>query len=283
MMSQQLLTLRETLDKYDLHPKKKLGQHFLLDQNLTDKIARKAGNLSKGTVIEIGPGPGGLTRSLLNAGALAVIAIEYDSKCCTALEELVAFYQPRLKIIEGDALEIDIAELGTPPRKVVANLPYNIATELLFRLLPKILSFDSLTLMFQKEVAERLLAKPRTHAYGRVSIMIQWLTEVQNCFDIPAQAFFPPPKVVSTLVQIIPREKPLAPANWQALSAVTKAAFSQRRKMLRSSLKSLFKDKTESILQSIGINPTARAEELSVEEFCRIANLRPFQKDNWQY
>lgn len=265
------MPLRQLLDKYDLRPQKSLGQNFLLDPNLTDKIARSAGPLQGRTIIEIGPGPGGLTRSLFRSGAEKIIAIEYDPRCREALEELCTAFSPRLEILAGDALKVDLSTLGTPPRKIVANLPYNIATVLLFRWLEKIESFESLTLMFQKEVAERLLAKPRTSAYGRVSVMTQWVCKVERVFDISPQAFTPPPKVMSTVVNLTPHPQPLAPADPKILSCVVKAAFGQRRKMLRSSLRSIGHEKTEDILNQAGIDPTRRAEELSVTEFCHLA------------
>ncbi len=270
-MSPFELSTKAAIAKYGLHPQKKLGQNFLLDQNITDKIARTAGDLREATVIEIGPGPGGLTRSLLEAGAKEVFALEYDAKCCQALEELAEFYQPRLHVIHADALASDVSQLGTAPRQIVANLPYNISTELLFKWLAQIQSFTSLTLMFQREVAQRLTAQPKTSAYGRISVMTQWLTTVRHCFDLPPQAFFPPPKVTSSVVHITPRPAPLAPATWESLAAVTMAGFGQRRKMLRSSLKSLFGDQTEAILRNAAIESSKRAEELSVEDFCKLA------------
>jgi 16S rRNA (adenine1518-N6/adenine1519-N6)-dimethyltransferase len=249
---------------------KGLGQNFILDLNLTRRIARAAGRLDHATVVEIGPGPGGLTRALLETGARRVVAIERDRRCIAALGELAAAYPNRLELISGDALIIDPVEMSAPPRKIVANLPYNIATALLLSWLPRIGAYDSLTLMFQREVAERLVAVPRSKAYGRLSVLVQWLAEPQIIFDIPARAFYPPPKVTSSVVHILPRSAPLGPATWSALERVTAAAFGQRRKMLRSSLRPLGVP-VERLLDRVGVAPTARAEELSVAEFCKLA------------
>ena len=246
--------------------KRSLGQHFLLDGNLCDRIARLAGDITRTSVIEIGPGPGGLTRALLGRGAARVIAIEKDIRCIAALGELAAGYPGRLEIAEADALKVDPAQLGTRPRRMVANLPYNIATALLIRWLPGIADFEGLHLMFQKEVAGRLTAGPGTKAYGRLSIITQWLAEVRFEFNISNEAFTPPPKVASSVVSLTPRPVPLAPAEWESLEKVTAKAFGQRRKMLRSSLKPLNLD-----FAALGVAPTARAEELSVEQFCAIA------------
>ena len=247
-----------------------MGQHFLLDLNLCRRIARAAGGWAGDwgdvTVIEIGPGPGGLTRALLESGARKVLAVEKDSRCVAALRELSAAYPGRLEVIEADALGTDVQALTSPPRRVVANLPYNIATPLLLGWLRRITDFDGLTLMFQKEVAGRLVAQPGGKAYGRLSVITQWLAEVRHEFNVSKQAFTPRPKVASSVVSVIPRPAPLAPADWQALETVTAAAFGQRRKMLRSSLKPLGLG-----LGALGIEPTVRAEDLSVEEFCAIA------------
>jgi 16S rRNA (adenine1518-N6/adenine1519-N6)-dimethyltransferase len=243
-----------------------LGQHFLLDLNLCRRIVRAAGDLSGVSVIEIGPGPGGLTRALLESAAKKVVAVEKDSRCVEALGELRAAYPDRLEIIEADALETDLRVLTAPPRRIVANLPYNIATPLLLGWLGRITDFDGLTLMFQKEVAGRLAARPGAKEYGRLSVITQWLADVRHEFNVSKQAFTPPPKVASSVVSVTPRPAPLAQAEWRVLEKVTAAAFGQRRKMLRSSLKALGVD-----LEALGIEPTARAEELSVEEFCAIA------------
>ena len=259
--------LRDVIKRYGLGARKSLGQHFLLDLNLCARIARTAGNLDGVNVIEIGPGPGGLTRALLDTGARKVVAVERDHRCVEALSELGAAHPGRLEIIEADALETDIVALTPAPRRIVANLPYNVSTPLLLGWLRRITEFDGLTLMFQKEVAERLAAGPGVKNYGRLSIITQWLCDVRHEFNVSKQAFTPPPKVASSVVTLTPRAQPLAPADWNSLEAVTALAFGQRRKMLRSSLKSLNLD-----FAALGIAPTARAEELSVEQFCAIAN-----------
>ncbi|MBR9973279.1 16S rRNA (adenine(1518)-N(6)/adenine(1519)-N(6))-dimethyltransferase RsmA [Magnetospirillum sulfuroxidans] len=266
----ELPPLRDVLAAHGLTARKSLGQHFLLDLNLTGRIARAAGNLSLGTTIEIGPGPGGLTRALLEAGA-QLIAIERDDRAIAIQGEIAAAYPGRLEIIAGDALQVDAASLGEAPRRIVANLPYNISTVLLLAWLRRIQAFESLTLMFQKEVVDRLAAAPRSPDYGRLSVITQWLCHVQPLFNVDKRAFTPPPNVMSTVVQLVPRAQPLAPARMETLERVTAAAFGQRRKMLRSSLKSL--GPAEEILAASGIAPTARAEELSVAEFCALAEL----------
>jgi 16S rRNA (adenine1518-N6/adenine1519-N6)-dimethyltransferase len=265
----RLPPLREVIAAHGLSARKSLGQHFLLDLNLTGRIARAAGDLSLGTTIEIGPGPGGLTRALLQAGAGTVVAIERDARAVAVLADIAAAYPGRLAVIEGDALSVDAAALGAPPRRVVANLPYNISTALLLVWLRQANAFDSLTLMFQKEVVDRLAAPPGAADYGRLSVITQWLCEVRPLFNIPRTAFTPPPKVVSTLVRLTPRPAPLAPARRETLERVTQAAFGQRRKMLRSSLKSL--GDAEALLNVAGIEPTLRAEQVSVEGFCALA------------
>jgi len=256
--------------RHGIAARKSLGQNFILDLNLTRRIARAAGPLDHGTTIEVGAGPGGLTRALLAEGASRVVAIERDPRCLAALAELLALYPGRLKIIEGDALALDPVTLTEAPRRIVANLPYNIATALLLKWLDRIADYESLTLMFQREVAERLVAAPRSPAYGRLSVLVQWLCEAKILFDIPARAFTPPPKITSSVVRLVPRAAPLAPADKAMLERVTAAAFGQRRKMLRSSLKSLDVP-VEPLLAAIEIRPTARAEELSVTEFCALA------------
>ena len=265
--------LREVIARHRLSARRGLGQNFLLDLNLTRRIARAAGDLSAATVIEVGPGPGGLTRALLVEGAGRVIAIERDARCVAALAELADAFPGRLEIIEGDALKIDPAGLvadAPRPVRVVANLPYNIATALLINWLGRIDVFDNLTLMFQKEVADRLAAQPRSGAYGRLSIIIQWQCEVRRLFDVAPAAFVPPPKVTSAVVQLTPRPAPLAEARRDALERVTKAAFGQRRKMLRASLKSLVADPLK-LLDAADVPPTARAEELDIAQFCALA------------
>jgi 16S rRNA (adenine1518-N6/adenine1519-N6)-dimethyltransferase len=262
--------LREVIAAHGIAARKSLGQNFLLDLNLTRRIARAAGLLDNTTVIEIGPGPGGLTRALLAESAHRVIAIERDPRCLAALATLADAYPNRLELIEADALTLDPATLCDLPRKIVANLPYNIATALLLRWLNNIRAYETLTLMFQREVAERLSAAPRSSAYGRLSVITQWLCDPKILFDIPGRAFTPPPKVTSTVVQLTPRAAPLAEADKATLERVTAAAFGQRRKMLRASLRTLGVP-SEDLLAAAGITPTARAEELSVEQFCAIA------------
>ncbi len=264
--------LKDVIRRFGLGAKKSLGQHFLLDLNLCARIAGAAGNVSQCTVIEIGPGPGGLTRALLDAGAGRVVAVERDQRCVEALGELARAYPGRLEIIEGDALEVDCAALGPAPRKVVANLPYNIATPLLIGWLKQAQKFESLTLMFQKEVADRLTAEPGSKAYGRLSVISRWLCEVGMNFNIDRRAFIPPPKVSSSVVTLVPRPRPLAEAEWDDLESVTAAAFGQRRKMLRGSLKALNGD-GEKLCRDAGIDPTLRAENLSVEQFCALAHI----------
>ncbi|HYM29839.1 MAG TPA: 16S rRNA (adenine(1518)-N(6)/adenine(1519)-N(6))-dimethyltransferase RsmA [Candidatus Cybelea sp.] len=263
--------LRDVIARFGLRADKRLGQNFLLDLNLTARIARAAGPLAGHVVLEIGPGPGGLTRALLDAGAERVIAVERDARCVVALGELANAYSGRLRVVEGDALQIDEAELvGREPARIVANLPYNIATVLLLKWLGDVRRFRSYTLMFQKEVAERLVAAPGTKAYGRLSVMTQWRCEARRLFDVPARAFTPSPKVTSSVVGLIPRETPLAPADAGTLERVVAAAFGQRRKMLRSALRTLGDD-AEARLFAAGIAPTSRAEELDVAAFCALA------------
>jgi len=266
--------LKDVVDRFELRAKKNLGQNFLFDLNITNKIARSAGDLTKSTVIEVGPGPGGLTRALLANGAQRVVAVERDERCLPALEEISAHYPGRLEVIAGDAMETDFAALasGAENVRIVANLPYNIGTELLIRWLtgPQWPPFwTSMTLMFQKEVAQRIVAKPGDNAYGRLGVLAGWRTRANIVFDLPPQAFSPPPKVNSAVVHLEPREKPLE-ANERTLAKVTEAAFGQRRKMLRQSLKSLG---GEALLQQADIEPTRRAETLSVEEFVALSRL----------
>lgn len=265
--------LSDVIDRFGLRAKKELGQNFLLDLNLTGKIARTAGDLTKSTVIEVGPGPGGLTRALLFHGAAHVIAIERDPRCLGALEEISARWPGRLTVIEGDALKVDFATLAPDADdiRVVANLPYNIGTQLLINWLatPAWPPFwRSLTLMFQKEVAERIVAQAGDDAYGRLGVLAGWRTQAEIAFDVPRQAFVPPPNVTSAIVHLTPRAAPL-PGRLATLERVTEAAFGQRRKMLRQSVKSLG---GEALLASADIDPTRRAETLSVEEFLRLAN-----------
>jgi 16S rRNA (adenine1518-N6/adenine1519-N6)-dimethyltransferase len=262
--------LREVIARHGIAARRRLGQNFLLDLNLTGRIARAAGPLDAGTIVEIGAGPGGLTRALLAEGARHVVAIERDPRCLAALAELAVAYPGRLDLVAGDALALDPVALAPPPRKIVANLPYNIATALLLAWLDRISEFASLTLMFQREVALRLTAEPRTKSYGRISVMTQWLTEPRILFDVPARAFTPPPKVISSVVAILPRAAPLAPAAKAMLERVTAAAFGQRRKMLRSSLEAL-EVPVARLLEGAGVLSTTRAEELTVAQFCALA------------
>jgi len=262
--------LREFIARHGIAAKRTLGQNFILDLNLTRRIARAAGPFDAGSVIEVGAGPGGLTRALLEEGAAHVVAIERDRRCLAALGELAAAYPGRLELVEGDALKLDPAALTPGPRRIVANLPYNIATALLLRWLDRIGEYQSLTLMFQREVAERLVATARSPAYGRLSVIVQWLTLPKILFDLPPRAFVPSPKVTSSVVSLKPRAMPLARAEKAALERITAAAFGQRRKMLRSSLRTLGVP-VEPLLATTGIAPTARAEELSVADFCALA------------
>jgi 16S rRNA (adenine1518-N6/adenine1519-N6)-dimethyltransferase len=266
----ELPPLREVIRRFELGARRSLGQNFLLDLNLARRIARAGAPLDAASVIEIGPGPGGLTRGLLLEGARHVTAIERDHRCIAALGEVATAFPDRLRVIEADALETDLASLVPAPRKIVANLPYNIATPLLIRWLDNIGAYQSLTLMFQKEVAQRLAAVPRTKAYGRLSVLTQWLCDVELVFDVSPQAFVPAPKVTSTVVRLVPRPRPLAACRQEDLERVTAAAFGQRRKMLRQSLKSLG-DNVSEMLAAAGVAPTVRAEELSVEQFCALA------------
>jgi 16S rRNA (adenine1518-N6/adenine1519-N6)-dimethyltransferase len=262
--------LREVIREHRLSADKRFGQHFLLDLNLTGRIARAAGDLRDGTTIEIGPGPGGLTRALLAAGAARVIAIEADRRCADALADLVAAAHGRLALVVGDATAIDASTLGAPPRRIVANLPYNVGTHLLVGWLKRLDAFESLTLMFQKEVADRLAAPPGGRAYGRLSVLAQYQAEVGTLFGIPARAFTPPPKVASAVVRLTPRRQREAIPGLEALEAVTAAAFGQRRKMLRAALKTLGVA-PEALLATAGIAATARAETVDVAGFAALA------------
>ncbi|BCH60097.1 16S rRNA (adenine(1518)-N(6)/adenine(1519)-N(6))-dimethyltransferase RsmA [Agrobacterium vitis] len=265
--------LRDVIQRHGLDAKKALGQNFLLDLNITQKVARTAGDLTNATVFEVGPGPGGLTRALLALGAKKVIAIERDSRCLPALSEISDHYPGRLEVIEGDALKTDFEAMAPDgPVKIVANLPYNVGTQLLINwLMPRQWPpfWDSLTLMFQKEVGQRIVAQADDDHYGRLGVLCGWRTEAHMAFDLSPQAFTPPPKVTSTVVHLTPRPAPIA-CEIAKLEKLTQAAFGQRRKMLRASLKPLG---GEALLNRAEIDPSRRAETLSVEEFCRIANL----------
>jgi 16S rRNA (adenine1518-N6/adenine1519-N6)-dimethyltransferase len=267
--------LREVIRRHGLSAKKSLGQNFLLDLNLTARIARAGGALAGATVVEVGPGPGGLTRALLAEGARRVIAIERDARAIAALGEIAARYPGQLQIVPGDALEFDArAHLAGERARVIANLPYNIATALLIGWLtaePWPPWYDALVLMFQREVAMRIVATPGSKTYGRLSVLANWRCESKILFDVAPSAFVPQPKVTSSVVRLIPRSDPLA-CDAGALQKVTEAAFGQRRKMLRQSLKSLGVD-TGTLLAQAGIEPTARAEEIPVEGFVALANI----------
>ncbi|WP_165220702.1 16S rRNA (adenine(1518)-N(6)/adenine(1519)-N(6))-dimethyltransferase RsmA [Affinirhizobium pseudoryzae] len=264
--------LREVIAEHGLDARKALGQNFLFDLNLTQKIARTAGPLEDVTVFEVGPGPGGLTRAILSLGAKKVIAVERDSRCLPVLADIERHYPGRLEVIEGDALKTDFEALAPAgPVKIIANLPYNVGTQLLINwLLPKQWPpfWQSMILMFQKEVGQRIVADQDDDHYGRLGVLCGWRTEARMAFDVPPQAFSPPPKVTSTVVHLTPRDTPL-PCDVGKLERVTQAAFGQRRKMLRQSLKSVG---GEALLVRAGIDPSRRAETLSVEEFVALAN-----------
>jgi 16S rRNA (adenine1518-N6/adenine1519-N6)-dimethyltransferase len=262
--------LREVIKAWRLDADKRLGQHFLLDLNLTAKIARAAGDLIGVSVIEIGPGPGGLTRALLAGDAQQVIAIERDPRCVAALGQLVDAAAGRLTLIHADAMEIDPAALAPAPRAIVANLPYNVATPLLIGWLKQAAAFTGMTLMFQREVALRLAATPRSKEYGRLSVMTQWLTDIDLVFDLPPAAFTPPPNVVSSIVRLTPRVMGPGEPGFAAMERVVAAAFAQRRKMLRAGLRAFTPDPA-ALLDAAAIDPTARAEELDVTAFRRLA------------
>lgn len=274
--------LREVIRTHGLSAKKAFGQNFLLDLNLTAKIARQAGDLTACDVLEVGPGPGGLTRALLAEGARKLVAIERDPRCLPALEEIAQAYPGRLEIVLGDALENDPLAKLSQPRCIVANLPYNVGTELLVRWLTPPMwppLWQSLTLMFQREVAERIVAKPGGKAYGRLAILAQWRSQAQIVMDLPPQAFTPPPKVSSSVVHITALPEPRFPADAAILSRVVASAFGQRRKMMRASLKSLSRD-IEDHLINAGIKPTDRAENVDIEAFCALArSLAPVLQD----
>lgn len=271
----RLPSLRDVIAAHALGAKKSLGQHFLLDSNLTARIARAAGDLALGTTIEIGPGPGGLTRALLAARATRLLAIETDRRCIQALGDLVAAFPDRLALVEADALRVDPCALARerdwpPPYQIVANLPYNVGTALLLGWLKHATAYQSMTLMFQREVADRLTAAPGGKDYGRLSIHVQWLCATRRLFDVSPKAFVPPPSVWSAVVRIEPRPVPLAPARDASLERVLAAAFNQRRKMLRGSLKALG-IAPEPLLAAAGIEPTRRAEEIDIAGFCALA------------
>jgi len=258
--------LREIIAAHGLAAQKRLGQHFLLDSNLTDRIARSAGGLAGKIVLEVGPGPGGLTRSLLRCGAERVVAVEKDGRCIEALQSLVQAASGRLTLIEEDALAFEPSDLGSGPYAVVSNLPYNISSPLLIKWLQHSDLIDSMTLMFQKEVADRLSAKPSTKAYGRLSVMTQWLCDTTHLFNVDKRAFTPPPKVMSSVVSLRPKQASRPVPSWASMEKLVAAAFNQRRKMLRTSLSGLSLD-----FDRVGIDPSHRAENLSVAEYEALA------------
>ena len=264
--------LREVISKHNLRAEKALGQNFLLDQNITDKIVRQARDLRGKTVIEIGPGPGGLTRSLLRSDAARVIAVEFDPRAVAALQDLKVAAGGRLEIVQADALETDLKNLCEGPRVIAANLPYNIATPLLTGWLSQIYadpsSYDEMILMFQKEVAMRICADVNTKAYGRLSVISQWICNVRRAFDLPASAFIPPPKVKSRIVHFVPKVLDKDAPSFENVETVTAAAFGQRRKMIRSSLSDYAQ-----YFEELGLDPTKRAETLTVSDFINLAKM----------
>ncbi|WP_412506388.1 16S rRNA (adenine(1518)-N(6)/adenine(1519)-N(6))-dimethyltransferase RsmA [Roseovarius sp. SYSU LYC5161] len=267
--------LREVIAAHGLSARKSLGQNFLLDLNLTAKIARSAGDIRGADVLEIGPGPGGLTRGLLAEGARKVLVVEKDTRCLPALAEIAAAHPGRLEVINADALQVDPLAHLSPPVKVVANLPYNVGTELLVRWLtpadwPPF--WESLTLMFQKEVAERIVARPGGKSYGRLALLAQWRAEARIVMHLPPSAFTPPPKVSSAVVHLTALPEPRFPADPKVLERVVATAFNQRRKMLRTALKGLAPD-IEALLTDAGIAPTDRAETVDLERYCALARL----------
>ena len=273
-MTTALPALKEVIARYGLSAKKALGQNFILDTNLLDKIVRNAKRrdpapFETGSIIEVGPGPGGVTRAILDNGAKRLTVIEKDERCLGALSDIQTLYPDRLTVLNVDALTVPAETLGPAPRAVIANLPYNVGTLLLTGWLKKAREFSSFTLMFQKEVAERLTAAPKTPAYGRLSILTQWLCETEILFNVPPSCFVPPPKVTSAVVFLNPRPHPLAEARMDLLEKVTAAAFNQRRKMLRSSLKPV--GNPEKLCAAADVDPAARAEEIGIEAFCAMA------------
>jgi 16S rRNA (adenine1518-N6/adenine1519-N6)-dimethyltransferase len=276
LASDGLPPLREMIARHGLSARKSLGQNFLMDLNLTARIARVSGSLAGATVVEVGPGPGGLTRALLAEGAERVIAIERDERCLAALAEISVHYPGRLTVIAGDALAVDVAPWLDGPARIVANLPYNVGTELFVRWMTPETNhgrwppwWESLTLMFQREVAERIVARPGSGAYGRLSVLAQWRARARIAFEVDPAAFTPPPKVTSAVVHVVPAE-PMAEVSPRLLETVVAAAFAQRRKMLRQSLKTRFAEPL-ALLDAAGIDPTRRAETLSIAEFLALA------------
>ena len=262
-----LPTIKEILQKNNIKIHKSLGQNFIFDINLTDKIVRKSEPISS-TIIEIGPGPGGLTRSILKKNPNILFAIDKDTQSELMLKELKEIYGDKLQVIIADAINYPIWNLGNEPRQVIANLPYNVGTKMLISWLKYISKFEKLTLMFQKEVADRITAQVGSSHYGRLSILTNWLTKSKKLFDIPGSAFIPPPRVISTVVELIPMQNPVFDVAFNSLEQITQMAFSQRRKMLKSSLKKI---NGEAILEDLNISSSLRPEELSIIDFCRIA------------
>ena len=262
-----LLSIQETLKKNNIKIHKRLGQNFLFDINLTDKIVMKSEPLFS-TIIEIGPGPGGLTRSILKKNPCKLFAVDKDHQSQLMLKELKEIYRDKLQIIIADAIDYPIWELGDSPRQIIANLPYNVGTKMLINWLKHVRHFEKFTLMFQKEVAERIIANVGSPNYGRLSILTNWLTKTRKLFDIPATAFIPAPKVTSSVIELIPRSKPIFDISFSSLEKITFLAFSQRRKMLKSSLRSV---NGEVILEDLQISSKLRPEEVSIIDFCRIA------------
>lgn len=263
--------LRDIIEEFDLKPEKKLGQNFLLDQNITDKLVRNGNDLANEIVIEIGPGPGGLTRSILSSNVKKLYAVEYDPRAVKALQSLKQMSNGRLEIIQADALEFDVSTLTDEPFHIYGNLPYNIATPLLFGWLEQITSntpIKSMVLMFQKEVADRITALPSNKTYGRLSVMSQWICDCTSLFDLPASVFTPPPKVDSSIVHFEPRLSNDDRPPFKHVESIVKNAFSQRRKMLRSTLK-----KYSSYFEGADIDPQARAEQIDVKKFVKLASL----------
>ena len=265
----KLISPKAIAEIYELNAKKSLGQNFLFDLNITRKIVRESGDISNLHIIEVGSGPGGLTQAILEEPVKKLTAIEFDDRAINALGEIKNYYGDRFELIKGDALNIDLREIAEKPCAIMANLPYNISTKLLTNWLEYAQHFEFMTLMFQREVAERLAAETRTKDYGRLSVITQWLCDVEILFDVPPECFTPAPAVTSSVVKITPR-KELIPANRKRLEQILAAGFNQRRKMLRSSVKSVLPN-AEQTLTSLGIPPTARAEELSVADFCKIS------------
>jgi 16S rRNA (adenine1518-N6/adenine1519-N6)-dimethyltransferase len=273
MNNQQILpTIQEVIKIYNLSPNKKLGQNFLLDTDITDKIVLSAGNLQGFNVLEIGPGAGTLTRSILASKAEKVYAVEMDIKCVAALESLIALNRDRLQVIKGDALKINEEEIIQIPTKIIANLPYNIGTELILKWLSRPHLFTSITVMLQQEVVDRIVAKPSTPHYGRLSIICQYLCEVEKRFDVAPHHFYPPPKVISSVVNLKPLAKPLYDCDLNKLNYITQVLFNQRRKMIRATLKNYITD-LDATFKKLNIDPCARPENLKIEEFCALSNV----------